>query len=81
MQSHSKIQRIIVVTLLNIIVLEFLIAILNITYAQFHHTVLHQKTLYEITKYTSIPTAHIAVGEGPKAIGAAHFGYTGAIQL
>src|SRR5215472_2544977 len=69
MQNHGKLQRIIVVIVLNIIVLAFLIAWSNFTYAQF----LHNQTLYEITKHFTIgspnQSAHITVGKGPVAIG------------
>ncbi|MGC2575174.1 MAG: YncE family protein [Candidatus Nitrosopolaris sp.] len=69
MENHGKVQRLIVAIILNIVVLAFFVAVSNLTYAQFH-TAIHEKTLYEITKYSSLPIAHIAVGEGPKAIGA-----------
>src|SRR5215467_9558008 len=67
MQNHGESQNLIVVIILNIIVLAFLIAVSNSTYAQ--NTILHQKTLPEITKYTPEENAYISVGKFSDAIG------------
>ena len=70
MQNYDKVQRIfIVLIILNINVLVLLVLLPNFTYAQ-EYRVLHQKTLYEIGKYTpSKQIAYIAVGISPSAIG------------
>jgi YVTN family beta-propeller protein len=65
MENHGKIQRLIVVITLNITGLALVVGVLNFTYAQ----ELHQKTLYEITKYTPKENAYINVGRHPSAIG------------
>jgi YVTN family beta-propeller protein len=65
MQNHGKIQRLIVVLVLNIMVLTSLITVGNFTYAQF----LHNQTLYEMTKHAPTQIAHIPVGKHPTDIG------------
>jgi hypothetical protein len=67
MQSHGKIQKLIVLFILNIIVLVLAVVLSNFTYGQELQT-LHNQTLYEITneiKQRPTQVAHIAVGETP----------------
>ena len=62
-------QRLISLTIINIIVLILVVLLSNFTYAE-DNLKLHQKILYEITKYTpSKQNAYIIVGEQPLGIG------------
>ncbi|MGC1928585.1 MAG: hypothetical protein WA667_06390 [Candidatus Nitrosopolaris sp.] len=69
MQNHGNIQRLIALIILNIIVLALVVVLSSFTYAQGRMQELHQRTLYEMAKYTSsTQNAHITVGENPAAI-------------
>src|SRR5215467_13158901 len=61
MQNHGKIKTLFVVIILNIIVLGFLS---NFTYGR----LLHDQTLYELTKQTPAQIADILVGKYPDGI-------------
>jgi hypothetical protein len=68
MQNYGKIQRLIVLIILNIIVLILVVVSSSFTCAQILQT-LHQKTLYEIAKYTPTQNAYIPVGKRAWGVG------------
>jgi YVTN family beta-propeller protein len=70
MENQDRILRVIVLIILNITGLALMAEVLNFTYAMALVGIeLHQKTLFEIMKYTPKENASINVGPSPSAIG------------